>query len=95
MAHGGRTLSRIERGSGFDVIGYNPRLGHLYLAGSSCRCMVTLGVNRHGKLGFIARISAPSSTHCAVADDSGNAWLCDPDRGRVVRIADHNAKALD
>ena len=34
-AHDGKRLSTIARGSGFDVIGYAPLLGHLYLAGSS------------------------------------------------------------
>lgn len=95
VAHGGKLLSRVERGAGFDVMGYNSRLGHLYLAGGACRCVVTLGVNSAGRLSFLASASAPSSTHCAVADDVGNAWVCDPDAGRVLRVVDRHASTLD
>jgi len=95
VAHDGKILSQISRGSGFDVMGYNPRLGHVYLAGGACSCVVTLGVNRQGQLSFLDRTSAPSSTHCTVADDVGNAWVCDPDAGRLLRVADHHARTLD
>ncbi len=95
VAHDGKILSQIERGSGFDVMGYNPRLGHVYLAGGACSCIVMLGVSKQGQLSFLERASAPSSTHCAVADDVGSAWVCDPDAGRLLRIADHHASTLD
>lgn len=94
VAHDGKILSRVERGSGFDVIGYNPRLGHVYLAGDACSCVVTLGVSARGRLSFLERVSAPSHTHCVVADDVGHAWVCDPDTGRLLRFADHNAPTL-
>jgi len=95
VAHDGKILSQMERGSGFDVIGYNPRLGHVYLAGGACSCLVTLGVDPQGQLAFLDRVSAPSSTHCTVADDVGNAWVCDPDAGRILRVADHHPSTLD
>jgi hypothetical protein len=95
VAHGGKILSRLERGSGFDVMGYSARLGHVYLAGGACACLVILGVNSRGQLSFLEQAAAPSSTHCAVADDLGNAWVCDPDAGRLLRIPDHHASMLD
>jgi DNA-binding beta-propeller fold protein YncE len=87
-AHGGRVLSSISRGSGFDVIGYNPTLGHVYLAGTSCQCLVVLGVNTGGQLSFLGRFNATSSAHCAAADDVGHAWVCDPNGGRLLRVDD-------
>jgi DNA-binding beta-propeller fold protein YncE len=87
-AHDGHTLSTISRGSGFDVLGYNPTLGHLYLAGTSCACLVILGVSAAGQLSFLGRYNASSSAHCAVADDRGHAWTCDPDGGRLFRVDD-------
>jgi DNA-binding beta-propeller fold protein YncE len=87
-AHDGRILSTIARGAGFDVMGYAPRLGHLYLAGSACKCLVVLGVSPAGTLSFLGRFDAAGATHCAVADDRGQAWVCDPDAGRLWRIAD-------
>lgn len=92
--HDGRILSTLERGSGFDVIGYSPLLGHLYLAGGSCSCLVTAGVNANGVLGFLDRQSAPGSTHCATADDAGHAWVCDPDGGQLLRVDDTHPSTL-
>lgn len=94
VQHDGRILSSIARGSGFDVVGYSPKLGHLYLAGSSCACLVTLGVSATGQLSFVARDDAPGSTHCATADDVGHAWVCDQDKGRIWRMTDSNAASL-
>ncbi len=94
VADGGRILSSAARGSGFDVMGYNPALGHVYLAGESCGCLVTLGVTARGQLQFLERQSAPESTHCAAADDVGHAWVCDPDRGRLWRVTDHRTGTL-
>jgi len=84
----GKRLSTDARGSGFDVIGYSPGLGHLYLAGSACACLVVMGVSKIGALSYLGRFNATSSTHCATADDRGQAWVCDPDKGRLLRIGD-------
>jgi len=94
VANGGRMLSTMARGSGFDVICYAPQTGHLYLAGSSCGCLVTLGVSTQGTLSFLGRVNASGSTHCAVADDAGHAWWCDQDRGSVWRVTDGSPATL-
>jgi DNA-binding beta-propeller fold protein YncE len=87
-AHGGAILSTIARGAGFDVMGYSPALGHLYLAGTACSCLAVLGVSAAGSLSFLGRFDATSSAHCAAADDRGHAWVCDPDGGRLLRVDD-------
>lgn len=87
-AHGGRVLSSIARGAGFDVLGYNPALGHLYAVGTACACLVVLGVSRTGTLSFLGRFAAPGSAHCATADDRGHAWICDPEGGQLLRVDD-------
>jgi DNA-binding beta-propeller fold protein YncE len=94
VANGGRMLSTMARGSGFDVMGYAPQTGHLYLAGNSCGCLVTLGVSAQGALSFISRVGASGSTHCAVADDAGHAWWCDQDQGSVWRVNDASPSSL-
>jgi DNA-binding beta-propeller fold protein YncE len=92
--NGGRMLSTMAQGSGFDVIGYAPSTGHLYLAGSSCGCLVTLGVSAGGALSFLGRVNAAGSAHCAVADAAGHAWWCDQDRGSVWRVNDRSPPTL-
>ena len=86
--NGGRILSSESRGAGFDVLGFDPKLGHLYLAGGSCACLVVLGVSAAGELSFLDRFDAPGGTHCATADEQGHAWVCDPDEGRLWRVDD-------
>jgi DNA-binding beta-propeller fold protein YncE len=87
-AHGGTVLSSIARGSGFDVIGYNATLGHVYMAGTACACLVVVGVSAAGRLSFLGRFNATSTAHCAAADDRNHAWVCDPNGGRLLRIDD-------
>ena len=94
VANGGTMLSTLARGSGYDVIGYAPHTRHLYLAGSACGCLVTLGVSATGTLSFLNRSDADGSTHCAVADDAGHAWWCDQDQGSVWRVADSSPSTL-
>jgi hypothetical protein len=86
--HDGRVLSTLAQGSGFDVIGYSPTLGHVYLAGTACACLVVAGVSLTGQLSFLGRFDATSSAHCAIPDDRGHAWVCDPDGGQLWRIDD-------
>lgn len=88
VANRGKILSTFSRGSGFDVIGYAPRTGHLYLAGKGCACLVTLGVSAQGTLSFLDQVKAGGRTHCAVADDLGHAWWCDQDQGSIWRVTD-------
>ncbi len=87
-AHDGAVLSTIARGAGFDVIGYNPALHHLYAAGTACGCLVVMGVSRGGALSLLGRFDVDTSAHCATADDRGHAWVCDPAHGKVWRIDD-------
>jgi DNA-binding beta-propeller fold protein YncE len=93
--HGGQILSSIAAGSGFDVTGYAPGLGHLYVSGGSCKCLAVLGVSARGRLSLLGRFEAPASTHCVVADDGAHAWACDPDGGRLWRVSDPWPSSLE
>ena len=75
-------------------MGYDPKLGHLYLAGGSCSCLMIVGVTRQGTLRFLERLNAPESTHCVTVDDARHAWVCDPDHGWIWRVDDRNPKTL-
>jgi hypothetical protein len=88
VSRGGRLVGTMARGAGYDVIGYSPSLGHLYLAGTACRCLAVEGVSGAGELSFLGRFDAPGGSHCAVADDRGNAWVCDPAGGQLWRVHD-------
>ena len=74
--------------SGVDVIDYARALGHLYLPGSSNAMMSIAGVSSTGQLTLLATVPTVGGAHCVTADDGGNAWVCDPDNGDLLVIAD-------
>jgi hypothetical protein len=90
----GRVLSTMARGSGYDVMGYSRGLRHIYLAGSACSCLTMLGLSAAGQLSYLGREHAPSDTHCAAADDVGDAWLCEPSSGSIRKVADRFPRTL-
>ncbi|HXI57899.1 MAG TPA: hypothetical protein VNO55_17660 [Polyangia bacterium] len=54
----------MARSAGYDVIGYALATGHLYLAGSSCGCLVRLGVSAEGVFRRAVPRTAPPSATC-------------------------------
>lgn len=90
----GRVVSALARGAGYDVMGYNPALGHLYLAGGDCACLTVLGLSASGELSYLGRFDAPGDTNGVVADDVGNAWVSEPGEGRMRRVRDPYAASL-
>jgi hypothetical protein len=74
--------------TGVDVIDYAPALGHLYLPGQSNALLAIAGVDAAGALTLVATAPTVSGAHCVAADDRGNAWVCDPDNGDLLVIAD-------
>ena len=67
--HEGKIVSTVTAGAGYDVIGYNRQLRHVYLAGGKCACLTTVGMSTSGELSVLRRVDAPKDTHCAVADE--------------------------
>ncbi|HKU39170.1 MAG TPA: hypothetical protein VJR89_13510 [Polyangiales bacterium] len=86
--HGGKILSSLSAGSGYDVMGYDSKLRHAYLAGGTCSCLTTFGVSNAGKLTLLGQTHAPKDTHCVVADDIGSAWICQPSHGQIRKVVD-------
>lgn len=84
----GRVLDRLDAGSGVDIIDYDPSLSHLYLPGGKSATMVILEVSPHGKLGVIRTVPTAAGAHCVASDGAGRVFVCDPKRGRLLRIAD-------
>jgi DNA-binding beta-propeller fold protein YncE len=63
-ANGGRVLSSLAKGAGFDVIGYATTLHHVYAAGSACGCLVMLGVSAAGQLSSSGTREAERGRRC-------------------------------
>jgi hypothetical protein len=50
--------------------------------------MAILGVSAAGKLSLLGTVRTAASAHCVAADDRRQAWVCDPERGRLLVVAD-------
>ena len=71
-----------------DVISYNPALAHLYLPGSTSANMGIIGVAANGALSLLGTADITSGAHCVVADNRGQAWVCDPNNGQLLLVKD-------
>jgi hypothetical protein len=81
-------LSSLEQGAGVDVISYNPTLQHLYVPSASTGTMGILDVAADGTLSLLGMADTAKDAHCVVADEQGNAWVCDPDHGQILLVKD-------
>ena len=89
-AHDGAVRDTLSAGAGVDIIDYNPRLGHLYLPGGKSETMAILGVSKAGKLSLLETVKTARGAHCVAADDHQQAWVCDPDHGRLLVVEDRH-----
>jgi hypothetical protein len=89
VEHDGRVLGSLNAGvAGVDIIAYSAGLGHLDLAGETSATMAILAVSQAGALSPLGIVAVASRSHCATADDRGNVWVCDPERGQLLLFQD-------
>ena len=84
----GRELSSASSGNGVDIIDYAPALRHLYLPGGKSATMAILGVTTKGDLSVLGVVPTAEKAHCVAADRSRNAYVCDPQSGVLIVVAD-------
>lgn len=87
-SQGGKTVGTARTGGGVDGIAYSARLAHLYVPAGDAATLTFIGVGEHGELEPLGTVPAAPDAHCAVADDQGNVWVCDPRKGQLLVIAD-------
>jgi hypothetical protein len=88
VAHDGKILGTAKSGRGVDIIAYSAKLGHLYLPGGDSATMAVIGVGEKGDLKVLGTVPTASDAHCVAADDIGNAYVCDPSKGRLLVLVD-------
>jgi DNA-binding beta-propeller fold protein YncE len=81
-AKGGAVLATASAGSGVDIIDYDPARRHLYLPG----CTI-FSVGSNGALTPLSTTPTARGAHC-VTTDGRDAYVCDPDRGRILVVHD-------
>jgi DNA-binding beta-propeller fold protein YncE len=86
-ARGGAVLATASAGSGVDIIDYDPARRHLYLPGSKSATMTIFSVGTNGALTPLGTVPTMHGAHC-VTTDGKDAYVCDPDGGRILVIHD-------
>jgi hypothetical protein len=88
VEHGGKILGQAAAGKGVDVIAFAPGLSHLYVPGPEAATLTVMSVGARGQLDVLGSAATASDAHCVTADESGNAWICDPGKGRLLEFRD-------
>jgi DNA-binding beta-propeller fold protein YncE len=84
----GRLLGQASSGDGVDIISYNPRLAHAYLPGGASGTMAIIGISTKGAAAVLSALNTANGAHCVASDDRGNAYVCDPNGGRLLIVKD-------
>jgi hypothetical protein len=88
LDHGNAVLDHLAHGAGVDIIAYDPAHHHLFLPGGRDASLAVLGVSPAGKLSLLATAATAPRCHCVTVDDHRQAWLCDPENGRLLVVED-------
>ena len=88
LEHGGKVLGRASAGKGVDVIAFSGKLSHLYVPGAAAANLTVVGVGARGDLSVLGTAATAPEAHCVAADDGGNAYVCDPSKGRLLVFRD-------
>ncbi len=86
LGHDGAVLDALADGSGVDIIAFDAARSLLYLPGGRSATMAVLRVSDAGKLTLAATAETAPRAHCVTVDDRGQAWVCDPGGGRLLRF---------
>lgn len=89
--HGGAVLATAATGSGVDIIDYDPVRRHLYVPGSRSATLTILSVAANGGLTSLTTTPVAHGSHC-VTTDGKDAYVCDPERGRILVVRDPASK---
>ena len=73
---------------GVDIISYNPVLSHLYVPSSKSGVLTVLNVSDTGVLSAQQQIELGYTGAHSVTNDGVQAWIPDPNNGRILYIKD-------
>ena len=88
LSHDGAQLDAAAAGAGVDIIAYDSGKGHLYVPGGRSATLTVFAVSAAGKLALVATAATAPHAHCVTVDDHRQAWICDPQQGRLLVVPD-------
>jgi hypothetical protein len=84
----GAQLGSASSGPGVDIIAYNPHLAHTYLPGEKSATMEIIGISAKRAATVLGTVKTAEGAHCVAADHRGDAYVCDPNGGRLLIVHD-------
>jgi hypothetical protein len=84
----GRIIGTASSGAGVDIIGYNSKLGHVYMPGGESATMAIVRISAAGSATVLRTVATAKGAHCVTADDRGGIYVCDPSHGQLLRFKD-------
>jgi hypothetical protein len=81
-------VGSAKAGEGVDIIAFSASLSHLYVPGGKAGNMTVLSVGDRGELTVLGTVATADDAHCVAADGNGNAYVCDPGKGRLLIFQD-------
>lgn len=88
VEHDGKTVGSAPAGKGVDIIAFSSGLSHLYVPGAEAANLTVIAVGPNGSLSVLGTVATAHDGHCVAADDRGTAYVCDPDKGRLLVYRD-------
>lgn len=71
-----------------DVIAFAAKLSHLCVPAAGSETLTIVGVGASGEFVVLGTVATVPDAHCVTADDAGNAYICDPGKGRLLVFRD-------
>ena len=84
----GKVVGTATVPPGVDIISYNPVLSHLYVPSSKSGVLTVLNVSDTGVLSAQQQIELGYTGAHSVTNDGVQAWIPDPNNGRILYIKD-------
>ena len=83
-----KVVGKAPTGKGVDIIAVSPALRHVYVPAEDSKTLTIVAAAPDGGLKILRTEPAARGSHCVAADDRGNAWVCDPEHGRLLVVPD-------
>jgi len=92
-ASSGKQLGSASSGDGVDIIAYDAKLKHAYLPGARSATMAVIAIEATGTTRVLETAHTAPGAHCVASDGQGKAFVCEPQKGRLLLFDDRALEA--
>ncbi len=82
----GKVLAHAAAGAGVDIVAFNDAHRRLFVPGARSATLTVFSVATNGKLTPEGTYATARGGHCVATDPAGDAFVCDPRAGAIIKI---------